>query len=68
MTHQPDDLGEAYAEQSQEDLGVRDENWLTDNTDELNQRHADGTPGPLSEQPAGADTDISTEPEPPAGA
>lgn len=35
---EPADRDEAYAETSQEDLGVRDENWLTDSTDENNRR------------------------------
>lgn len=38
---EPADRDEAYAETSQEDLGVRDENWLTASTDENNQREED---------------------------
>lgn len=38
---EPADRDEAYAETSQEDLGVRDENWLTDSTDEHNRREDD---------------------------
>lgn len=34
----PADRDEACAETSQEDLGVRDENWLTASTDENNRR------------------------------
>lgn len=51
MTHQPDDLGEAYAEIQQEGLSVLDEDSLTANTDELNRRQADEAADPLAEQP-----------------
>ncbi|MEX5298426.1 hypothetical protein RCG67_06565 [Kocuria sp. CPCC 205292] len=35
---EPADRNEAYAETSQEGLGVRDEDWLTATTDENNRR------------------------------
>ncbi|MFF0903039.1 UNVERIFIED_CONTAM: hypothetical protein RF653_05130 [Kocuria sp. CPCC 205316] len=35
---EPADRNEAYAETSQEGLGVRDETWLTAATDENNRR------------------------------
>ncbi|GAA1757483.1 hypothetical protein [Kocuria aegyptia] len=57
---EPADRNEAYAETSQEGLGVRDENWLTAATDE-NNRRADGPAEdaeddvlPLDEPEAGA--------------
>lgn len=56
------------SEQREDDLEIREENWLADSTDELNQRPADGPSGPLSEQPAGENTEISTETQPPSGA
>ncbi|MFI7581815.1 hypothetical protein [Kocuria kalidii] len=38
---EPADRDEAYAATSQDDLGVRDENWLTASTDEDNRREDD---------------------------
>ncbi|GGG66442.1 hypothetical protein GCM10011374_33190 [Kocuria dechangensis] len=60
MTHQP--------EEREDDRRIREKNWLADSTEELNARPADGPAGPLSEQPAGENTEISTEPQPPSGA
>ena len=39
---EPADRNEAYAETSQERLGVRDEDWLTATTDENNRREESG--------------------------
>jgi len=62
MTHQPDDLGEAYAEMQQEDLSIVDEDSLTANTNLDYDRVAEEAPGPLTEQPS----DDLEEPLPPA--
>ncbi|MFW6187987.1 MAG: hypothetical protein ACOC84_08340 [Actinomycetota bacterium] len=66
MTHQPDDLGEAYAELQQEDLSIRDEDTLTDNTDEANQRVHDEDPLSADAQPDEEGIPTRSEPEPPA--
>lgn len=47
---EPADRNEAYAETSQERLGVRDENWLTAATDE-NNRRADAPPEEAEDDP-----------------
>ncbi len=51
MTHQPDDRDQAWAEQQQEHLSVLDEEALTANTDEDDDRVADEDAGPLTGQP-----------------
>lgn len=66
MTHQPDDLGEAYAELQQEDLSIRDEDALTDNTNEINQRVHDEDPLSPDAQPDEEGIPTRPEPEPPA--
>lgn len=56
---EPVDRNEAYAETSQERLGVRDENWLTAVTDETNRR---------ADAPSGdAEDDVPPPEDPEAG-
>lgn len=67
MTHQPEDLGEAYAEMQQEGLSVLDEDSLTANTDEVNRRRADEQPAPPTEQPDDTSAEDTDGPPPPDG-
>ena len=66
MTDQPDDLGEAYAEARQEHLSIRDEDALTDNTNELNQRVHDEDPLSFDAQPDEEGVPTRPDAEPPA--
>lgn len=66
MTHQPDDLGEAYAELDQENLSVVDEDSLTANTNQNYDRVDDEAPGPLTEQSAATNAYNHADPRPPA--
>lgn len=54
---EPADRNEAYAETSQERLGVRDEDWLTASTDENNRR------GTGRSQDAGDEVEPPEDPE-----
>lgn len=56
---EPADRDEAYAETSQERLGVRDEDWLTASTDENNRREG----GP----PVDAEDDVVPPEDPETG-
>lgn len=55
---QPEDRGETYAEQQQEDLSIRDEDTLTDHTTVDNRRFdADpATGGPVPDEDVQAET------------
>ena len=50
---EPADRDEAWAETSQEGLGVRDETWLTATTDESNRRAGAPPPPPPEDPEAG---------------
>jgi hypothetical protein len=56
---EPADRNEAYAETSQERLGVRDEDWLTAATDENNRR--------AESPPEDAEDDVPPPEDPEAG-